>query len=104
MAAYIIAEVDIHDLDGYKEYVRGTPDSIAEFGGEFIVRGGDPETLEGDWSPRRVVVIRFKDRETLEAWYKSETYAPLKALRQKSAHSRIVAVDGHEDGGTGLTD
>ena len=94
MAAYIIGDVNIEDLEGYGEYAAQTPGSIAEFGGEFIVRGGDPEGLEGDWSPSRIVVIRFPDRESLDKWYHSETYAPLKALRQKNASARIISVDG----------
>ena len=62
--AYIIVEISIHDPKGYEEYKKLAPASIAAFGGEFLIRGGKIETLEGDWTPERIVVVEFPDMET----------------------------------------
>lgn len=64
MPAYIIVEISIHDPKGYEEYKKLAPASIAASGGEFLIRGGKTETLEGDWTPERIVVVEFPDMET----------------------------------------
>ena len=61
MAAYIIVEVETTDEALMAEYRKHTPGAIAKFGGKFIVRGGKTRTLEGGWTPPRVVVLEFPD-------------------------------------------
>ena len=63
-----------------------------------VLRGGRTEVLEGDWSPRRVVVIEFPSWDQLRAWYDSPAYAPLIALRQRTADARLVMVEGVSGG------
>ncbi len=94
MAAYLIVDVHINDPETYKQYVQLTPASIAAYGGRFIVRGGDAQTLEGDWSPGRVVVLEFETAARAEEWWSSPEYAPAKALRQKSADTAMILVEG----------
>lgn len=69
-------------------------DSIAEFGGRFLVRGGAMEVLEGDWKPKRLVVLEFPDLAALKAWYHSPGYQQLLALRKQAAISNFVIVEG----------
>jgi uncharacterized protein (DUF1330 family) len=94
MPAYVIVDVKINDPETYAEYRRLTPASIAAYGGRFVVRGGAVETLEGDWSPQRIVVLEFEDAARAKAWWSSAEYAPAKALRQKSADTRMILVEG----------
>lgn len=96
MTAYIIGDVEVENEEGYRDYTSRTPASIAKFGGEFIVRGGNPAELEGGWSPSRVVVLRFPDRASAQAWYDSDDYQPLKALRHKNSTGRLIILDGHD--------
>lgn len=96
MAAYVIGDVNVENEEGYREYAAQTPGSIAKFGGEFIVRGGNPGELEGGWGPSRIVVIRFPDREAAQAWYDSDEYQALKTLRQQNAKGSLIIVDGHD--------
>ena len=63
-------------------------------GGKFVVRGGNPETIEGDWPAKRIIMIEFADRAALMAWYDSPEYADLKAMRIASSSGNIIAVDG----------
>src|SRR5262249_58010085 len=63
-------------------------------GGRFIVRGGKFETLEGQWHPKRLVVLEFPSVEQAKRWYDSEEYRPLKAMRFKASKSNLVLVEG----------
>ena len=95
MPAYVIVDVQIHDPETYAEYRQLTPAAIAAHGGRFVVRGGATETLEGDWQPGRVVVLEFDSVERARTWWASAEYAPAKALRQKSATTRMILVEGY---------
>ena len=94
MAAYVIADVQVTDLAGFEEYRKMVPASLEPYGGRFIVRGGQIETLEGDWQPRRLVIIQFDSLERARAWWASEEYREAKDLRLKTATTKLLAVEG----------
>ena len=87
MPAYVIVETDIHDPEQYERYKAASPDAVQGGGGRFVVRGGELAVLEGDWSPRRVVILEFPDLEAAKAWYESESYQEVKKLREGAARS-----------------
>jgi len=94
MPAYMIVDVDIRDLARYEDYKRQVPALIAKHGGEYLVRGGAHEVIEGDWAPTRMVLFRFPSRAAIKAFMDDPAYRPLAALRHEVAKSRIIAVDG----------
>ncbi len=94
MAAYLIGSLDITDLAGFAEYARQVPAVIAQYGGRYIVRGGSAEVVEGDGPPHRQVVLEFPDMTMLKTWYASPEYAPLIALRQRTARAKVIFVEG----------
>lgn len=94
MSAYVCVEIEVHDPETYAEYIKVAPPSIAQYGGRYIVRGGRNETLEGDWSPRRFVILEFDSMEAAKAWWNSPEYAGPKAMRQRSAHTRMLLAEG----------
>jgi uncharacterized protein (DUF1330 family) len=94
MAAYVIADIDVRDAERYEEYRRIVPPSIAAYGGRYLVRGGETAILEGDWLPRRCVVLEFPSVEKARAWWDSEAYAPAKEIRRQSAKARMILVAG----------
>ena len=94
MTAYVIARVDVHDPDAYAAYAAQTPDVIAAHGGRFVVRGGNPEGLEGTDAPGRVVVIAFPDRATAQKFYGSPDYQAIVGIRHGAATSDLILVDG----------
>lgn len=96
MPAYIIVEIEIHDPEAYKEYKKLTPASLEAFDGKFIVRGGNAESLEGDWNPHRMVVLEFPSVEKAKAWWASEEYAPAKTIREAAATTKMLVVDGFD--------
>jgi uncharacterized protein (DUF1330 family) len=94
MAAYIVVEVEVQDPERYENYKRMVPPSLVPYGGRFVVRGGNVETLEGEWAPERLVIVEFPSAEQAKAWWASEEYAEAKALRQATARTRMVVVEG----------
>ncbi|MBI3940037.1 MAG: DUF1330 domain-containing protein [Acidobacteria bacterium] len=94
MSAYIVADVEVLDKEKYEAYRQRVPPSIARYGGRFLVRGGDLETLEGTWSPARLIILEFPSVAQAKAWWGSVEYSQPKALRQASASTRMVVVEG----------
>jgi|RhiMetdeSRZDD1v2_1073273.scaffolds.fasta_scaffold83965_2 uncharacterized protein (DUF1330 family) len=94
MAAYYIVEIDIQDPARFEEYRSKVPATIERYGGKYLVRGGRLETIEGEWKPKRIVVLEFPTLEQAKRWYDSEEYRPLKELRRRTARGHIVLVDG----------
>ncbi len=94
MAAYVIAQIEVIDPEKFEEYRRQVPATIEAYGGRYIVRGGDSETLEGTWEPKRVVILEFPDRATAKAWWASEAYGPVRAIRERAARTKLIAIDG----------
>jgi uncharacterized protein (DUF1330 family) len=94
MKAYIVADIEIADPEAYEAYRRDVPAMIAAYGGLYLVRGGATRVLEGDWQPRRMVILEFPSMQQAEAFYGSPEYQALKAIRVGASHSRLIAVEG----------
>ena len=94
MAAYFIVEIEVTDPTAFEEYRKQVPATIEKYGGRYVVRGGKTETLEGDWHPKRVVVLEFPSVEQAKRWYGSPEYKPLLALRLKSSRGKLILVEG----------
>lgn len=94
MSAYMIFDIDVTDPEGYQEYVKLAPESVKLYGGKYIARGGQNETLEGDWQAKRLVMLEFPSMEQAKTWLNSQEYAPARALRHKYAKTNMVAVEG----------
>ena len=94
MAGYLIADVDVTDPLGYQEYARLVPPTVAQYGGKYLLRAASYEQLEGEWSPKRLVIIEFESAARAKEWYDSPEYADAKLIRQKTAESNLIIADG----------
>ncbi|MFN8059114.1 MAG: DUF1330 domain-containing protein [Vicinamibacterales bacterium] len=94
MPAYVVVNVDVTDKERYARYIELAPPTIGKFGGKYIARGGRAETLEGEWTPKRFVVLEFESLERAKAWWASEEYAAPKALRQSASTTNMIVVEG----------
>ena len=94
MAAYLIADVDVHDPESYARYGAQVPATLEPFGGRFVVRGGANEALEGEWQPHRTVVLEFPDMDSLKAWHASDAYQAIIGIRWQAATASVIAVEG----------
>ena len=94
MAGYVIAIVDVADVEGYQAYSRQVPATIAKYGGRYLVRGGTMEVREGDWPGARTVILEFPSLARALEWYDSPEYAPLRPIRQANSRARIAFFEG----------
>jgi uncharacterized protein (DUF1330 family) len=95
MTAYVIAEVDVTNAEGYQAYAAVVPATIAKYGGRFLVRGGAAEVLEGEWPQRRHVVLEFPSVEAARAWWDSTEYEKPKAMRRAASNGRLILLEGY---------
>lgn len=98
MTAYVIANVDVHDLEAYEAYRSRTRETIEAHGGRFIVRGGKIDVLEGDPRVHRLVIIEFADKDTARRWYESPQYQAILPLRTSTSDGALFIVEGAVDG------
>src|SRR5205807_1361358 len=94
MGAYVIVDIDIVDPVGYEEYKNLAGATVAKYGGKYIVRGGKTEVLEGDWNPKRIVVLQFDSVERAKAWLNSEEYREPRKMRHRTAKTKMIMVEG----------
>jgi uncharacterized protein (DUF1330 family) len=95
MAAYYIFDVqEIRDAEKIEEYRQGVSHTVEEYGGRYIVLGGEMQVVEGDWRPRFLVLIEFPSMAQARLWYDSPEYRDLKALRLAATKGDAVLVDG----------
>ena len=93
-SAYIIANVTVTDPAQYDDYRKWSTAAMQAHGAEVCVRGGAVEVLEGDWTPDRVVILKFKSVEAAQAFDQSPEYGRARAARQGAAIMRMVVVEG----------
>ena len=94
MAGYMIGNITVTDPETFAEYGKQVPETVAAFGGTYVVRGGSAEKIEGNYDPVRIVVLQFESVEKAKEWYNSEMYAPLKEMRMKASTGDLYFVEG----------
>ena len=93
--SYLIVEMNITDPETYKAYMAQAPAAVKAAGGEYLVRGGRSETLEGDWQPHRVAMLRFPSYEQAKAFYDGAQYTSVRKLRKGTTeYFNMVLVEG----------
>jgi uncharacterized protein (DUF1330 family) len=94
MAGYVIVEIEVTDPLGYEEYKKLAGATVAKYGGKYIVRGGASETLEGDWQPRRIVILEFESVQRAKEWLNCPEYREPRKMRHRTAKTKMVVVEG----------
>ncbi|EYD73702.1 DUF1330 domain-containing protein [Limimaricola hongkongensis] len=92
MSALWIAHVKVTDEARYMEYARRATGAIADHGGEFLVRGGPYEQLEGPDRPRNVVA-RFPSLQAAHDCYHSDAYQEALSFAKGAAERELVIVE-----------
>ena len=93
-SAYILANVQVTNPEQYEEYKKLSTIAMKAHGAEVCVRGGAVEVIEGDWTPNRVVLLKFPSVEQAKAFNSSPEYAAARASRQGAAIMRMVLIEG----------
>ena len=93
-SAYIIANVTVNNPAAYEEYRRLSSIAMQAHGAEVCVRGGKIDVLEGDWTPSRIVILKFPSTEKARAFSDSVEYGAARKAREGIAVMRMVMVEG----------
>ena len=93
MAAYVIAELEVTNPEGYEAYRTQVPATLEQYGGTYIVRGGAIEAIEGE-SAGRMVILQFEDVAAAKRWYNSPEYQAIVGARQANSTGRLTLVEG----------
>ena len=96
MKAYLIVDLTVEDPDRYQEYVKQAPAFVARHGGKYLVRGGEVDVVEGDWTPTRVVVLEFPDKAHLDGLVNDARYQEVANIRRAATVTQMIAVEGCE--------
>src|SRR4030088_647829 len=93
MKAYLVLDLSVNDLAGFRKYIAEIPAFIAKHSGKYIVQGVQPTTIEGDWKPERMVIIEFPEREKAEAFLSDPEIQDLFKVRHDPTTSTLVLAD-----------
>ncbi len=94
MNGYLILDLTVNNFEIFKEYIEKIPAFIKKHGGRYIVQGVEPELMEGDWQPERVVVLEFPSREKAKEFLQDPEAQPLFAIRRKSTTGKLILAEG----------
>jgi uncharacterized protein (DUF1330 family) len=94
MSTYVIFDVDIHDPTRYQDFMRQVKPALEQAGARYLARGGTPKVYEGDWTPRRIVLLEFPSVAAWESFYYGPVYQGLKSIRDECSSARLVSVEG----------
>jgi uncharacterized protein (DUF1330 family) len=94
MPAYVIVDIDIVDPVGYEQYKNLAGATVEKYGGKYVVRGGKSEVLEGDWRPKRIVILQFDSMARAKEWLNSEEYREPRKMRHRTAKTNMIVLEG----------
>lgn len=98
MPAYVIFDVEIRDLARYQDFMTAVKPALQDAGARYLARGGAHRVHEGDWTPRRIVILEFPSVAAWDAFYQGPVYQGLKSLRDECSSARLVSVEGLDAG------
>jgi len=94
MAAYLISDLTVRNLEAFQTYRTRAAAAIEKYGGRYLARGGEIQALEGAWNPQNIVVVEFPGIEQARAWYTSPEYASALEVRDIALERDMILVDG----------
>jgi uncharacterized protein (DUF1330 family) len=97
MPVFFLAEIEVFDIEKYHTYIEKASHIVRQYGGEYVFRSEHIVPVSGNWTPRRLVMIQFKNKTDIQRCFGSEEYLQIKHLREQSTKSRSVIIDEGED-------
>jgi uncharacterized protein (DUF1330 family) len=94
MSAYVVFDVDIRDMTRYQDFMKQVKPALEAAGARYLARGGEHKVYEGDWTPRRIVILEFPSVAAWEQFYEGPVYRGLKSIRDECSSARLVSVKG----------
>ena len=97
MPAYLVSDLTVRNAEAFETYRTRAAKAIAQFGGRYLVRGGDIQMLEGQWKPRLLVIVEFPSMEQARSWYGSPEYAAALEVHDIALERNLILADGYRE-------
>ena len=94
MSGYFIIQINVTNTENYAEYIEKVTPIVKKFGGEYIVRGGQSDNVEGNWPFQRTVVLKFPTYDMVKKWHNSDEYKPIKKIREDNSECNAIIIEG----------
>ena len=94
MKGYLVMDAEIIDTEAYSEFARQVPAAVAAHGGRILVRTSNVEEVQGDWVPKRFVILEFDSLNAARGYIRSAEYAALDDVRRRATRANIVIAEG----------
>ncbi len=94
MKGYVIMDAEIIDTEAYSEFAEKSPQAIAAHGGRLLARTSDVDVIQGNWVPKRFVIVEFDSLEAAKGYMESVEYEDLDDLRRRATRANIVVFEG----------
>ena len=93
-AAYVLVDNTVHNVETYATYIEQIAPTVAQYGGEYLIRGGEVLFQDSDWRPSRLVVMRFPDAAAAQRWIEAPELQQLHQMRRDNARSQMILIEG----------
>jgi len=94
MSVFVILDINVTDWDIFPEYRDSVKPVVEKYGGRYLAKGGEVTTLFGHWDINRIVIVEFPTKQHLQDCIASPEYIAAKAIRDRSAQTRAIVVEG----------
>jgi uncharacterized protein (DUF1330 family) len=94
MPAYLLVELEIVDPIGFGEYRKAVVPLVEKYDGKYLAASDRVEALEGDWHPKRIVMIEFPSMQKAKECFGSEEYREPSKIRKRTAKTRMILMEG----------
>jgi uncharacterized protein (DUF1330 family) len=98
MTSFFLAEIEVLDPEKYQEYVDRASQIVRSYGGKYVFRSDNITPASGDWTPDKLVLIRFESETGMHKCFASKEYLEIRHLREQSTKSRAVIIEQPADG------
>ena len=95
MKGYWSMRVNVRDEMSYKKYAEKAKIAIEKFGGQYHVRGGKFEVIEGTHEFTRNVIVEFKSFEIAKNCFNSKEYQEARSYRINKADFNGIIIEGY---------
>jgi uncharacterized protein (DUF1330 family) len=96
MKGYLILDFTITNMEEFLEYAEKIPAQIEKHQGKYIVKGVEPENIEGSWLPDRLVILEFATEKNAKEFLADPACKELFKLRHSSTTSKLIFAAGCE--------
>ena len=96
MKGYVVIDTEVIDPEANSQYIEKVLPVMVAHGGRFLVRTSDVDVVQGDWAPKRLVIVEFDSLEAARGYIDSAEYSALDDLRRRAAKSRTVVMEGSD--------